>query len=853
MKTLIGYLWSGHGRGVAAGLVLLILAANVAAAPVTVTITRVAAVVTDPDVGLEAFGENTADLYAVVFIGGIAQSSKDVHVDDQPVIEPNWVFTQDFPTLPETVPVVIQIFDHDDTSADDLADADPDLFDRTVDLLVDTGSGTWTGDARGNEHCLTGEWPEGVEVCWEICTFDDCDDDDGDGLPNGYETRGLDTDGDGIPDFFLDPKHMDLLVELDYRLNQLPTHDDIAAVKAAFAAAPLPNVDGTLGINLWVDTGGAVDSLAVEGAVAGTCDDGIDNGGDGDIDGADADCVFLDISVEDPPFGTCLNGVDDDNDGLVDGDDPDCQVGDNLGGGNLVSNQQVGCIEQTFYAVKAANFDNRRARTFRYGFSGNPADNVLTGDPDDDDCGGGRGEIGGNDFIEYNHDGGTFMHELGHTLNLRHGGDVNANCKPNYLSVMNYDLQFGISRTGGGILLDYSPPRTTPSGALRSNAPLAALDESSLEEDMVFDADDGKNRFVFVDGNGDKVQWPLDSDVDGDGTADGIDWSGDGSDPPLESGIQVNIDTSDATTGGPSSCSNNTANSVLAGFHDWGAIQLDFRDFQDAADGAVNPETTREPDTNELLLLRTALNTTDLGMGISAQPDPVEVGDPLTYTLTAQNHGPNPAVKVSVTDSLPASLPVSTLDGRCAQVTPGDIRCTVADLRARASQTVDVSVDTSGVCVDGIPQAITNTATITNVSPFAGEDRNPADNMAQITVTPVDTTPPVIENVSVDPKVLWEPDHMMVPVTVSARATDLCDDMPVCGITEITSNEEVNGLGDGNTMEDWVIKDAMHALVRAERSGTGQGRIYTLTVTCSDASGNSASATTRVRVTKSQR
>ena len=38
------------------------------------------------------------------------------------------------------------------------------------------------------------------------------------------------------------------------------------------------------------------------------------------------------------------------------------------------------------------------------------------------------------------------MHELGHTLNLRHGGFEDDNCKPNYISVMNYDNQDGINR-----------------------------------------------------------------------------------------------------------------------------------------------------------------------------------------------------------------------------------------------------------------------------------------------------------------------------------------------------------------------------------------------------------------------
>jgi hypothetical protein len=39
---------------------------------------------------------------------------------------------------------------------------------------------------------------------------------------------------------------------------------------------------------------------------------------------------------------------------------------------------------------------------------------------------------------------GTLMHELGHNLNLKHGGNVDVNCKSNYLSVMNWAFQFPI-------------------------------------------------------------------------------------------------------------------------------------------------------------------------------------------------------------------------------------------------------------------------------------------------------------------------------------------------------------------------------------------------------------------------
>jgi hypothetical protein len=76
-------------------------------------------------------------------------------------------------------------------------------------------------------------------------------------------------------------------------------------------------------------------------------------------------------------------------------------------------------------------------------------------------------------------EGGTFMHELGHNLNLHHGGDDDINYKPNYLSVMNYAYQ-------GGIRYGASPGSTTPVG-LRldySEQALPPLDENNLNESL---------------------------------------------------------------------------------------------------------------------------------------------------------------------------------------------------------------------------------------------------------------------------------------------------------------------------------------------------------------------------------
>jgi hypothetical protein len=63
-------------------------------------------------------------------------------------------------------------------------------------------------------------------------------------------------------------------------------------------------------------------------------------------------------------------------------------------------------------------------------------------------------------------------------------------------------------------------------------------------------------------------------------------------------------------------------------------------------------------------------------------------------------------------------------------------------------------------------------------------------------------------------------------------------------------------IGDGNTTSD--VQDAVRGTydlsfaLRAERSGTGPGRVYTITYTATDASGNSADASAKVTVPHNQ-
>lgn len=117
-------------------------------------------------------------------------------------------------------------------------------------------------------------------------------------------------------------------------------------------------------------------------------------------------------------------------------------------------------------------------------------------------------------------------------------------------------------------------------------------------------------------------------------------------------------------------------------------------------------------------------------------------------------------------------------------------------------------------------------------------------------VTVTDNEAPVITGESTSPSVLWSPDHKMVDITVNYVSRDNCP--ANCSLNAV-SNEPDNGLGDGDEPHDIEIVDANHVRLRSERSGLGNGRVYTITITCRDDTGNSTIRTVRVTVPKSQR
>jgi len=127
------------------------------------------------------------------------------------------------------------------------------------------------------------------------------------------------------------------------------------------------------------------------------------------------------------------------------------------------------------------------------------------------------------------------------------------------------------------------------------------------------------------------------------------------------------------------------------------------------------------------------------------------------------------------------------------------------------------------------------------------------DHLSFFAIT-VDTTPPTINSVSASRDVLWPPNHKMVEVIVSVDATDICDPEPFSYILGVSSNEPINGPGDGNTEPDWELftDEPLVVMLRAESAGVGIGRVYTIYVECTDASGNIATAEVDVVVPHDQ-
>jgi uncharacterized repeat protein (TIGR01451 family) len=211
------------------------------------------------------------------------------------------------------------------------------------------------------------------------------------------------------------------------------------------------------------------------------------------------------------------------------------------------------------------------------------------------------------------------------------------------------------------------------------------------------------------------------------------------------------------------------------------------------------------------------------------------------YDLTVTNQGLDRALAVNLADVLPAGVSVASVQApqewSCFSAA-GSVACHAQALAAGASATITIDAAVDCAIADGT--VLTNAARIRSST----HDVDESNNTAQA-ATRVSNPAPVISGLSVHPPLLWPPNGRLRNVTVSYTATDTCG--PVTTSLSVSSNDTDDPKHRRHPEVDWIVVDAHHVLLRAEHSH-GRARIYTVTVTATDAGGNTSQKSANVTV-----
>lgn len=499
-------------------------------------------------------------------------------------------------------------------------------------------------------------------------------DSDQDGLLDCWEVNGIDYDGDDTIDYQLPGSgaanrfRKDIYLELDYmdaNPNLLPAINDVIQ---AFDTAPVDCTTATPPICKGV-------RLHVQGAGAG--------GEDEQINEPDLRKDFLAFQPGTEPISSTTNQVDFD----------------------VIKNRKFGTVaDRTTSASNPVPWKRLTAKrmAFRYAVVGRlllnttptnttPSFNTISG----------LGEVFGNDFVVTPAGwgsstsppakgmlNGTIMHELGHTLNLRHGSQDNTNCKPEHLSVMSYSRQVDGNPIPGRSLTyarGYaSPPDALPQ--LNETSPIGMNEATGIFGGLTAVRN-------LLAGDGEKVVYGVSTRRGVSNfvvnAAGPIDWNGDGdtADPTVSADVNKlggSCDGKDAVSG--------QQLSVLNVKDEWSSLGYDFQNSIEFGDGVVASKCTggvdgvivtcgkdrftnatetigdktfsRDlKDVKEVTLRKeedgleniTENSSPFLDLTMTRAPDPARVGQDLTYTITVENQGPKAGTKVTVIDTLPPS------------------------------------------------------------------------------------------------------------------------------------------------------------------------------------------------------
>lgn len=236
------------------------------------------------------------------------------------------------------------------------------------------------------------------------------------------------------------------------------------------------------------------------------------------------------------------------------------------------------------------------------------------------------------------------------------------------------------------------------------------------------------------------------------------------------------------------------------------------------------------------------------GTSVSYTPNANYFGsDSFTYTIDDGNSGTDTAT-VSVTVTSVNDLPIAASDNYAMNqdttlnvAAPG-VLANDSDLEGpmQAVLDADVANGTLALNADGSFSYQPDPG-FAGVDSFTYHvyDGTDSSNIATVTINIADTQPPTI-TASVAVGTLWSPNNKMVDVGLSISATDNSSDATTTFV--VYSDED-----DGDS-----IDASGSLLLRAERAGTGDGRVYLIAITSTDEFSNTSYKCLTVVVPKSQ-
>jgi hypothetical protein len=199
------------------------------------------------------------------------------------------------------------------------------------------------------------------------------------------------------------------------------------------------------------------------------------------------------------------------------------------------------------------------------------------------------------------------------------------------------------------------------------------------------------------------------------------------------------------------------------------------------------------------------------------------------------------------------------------EIVPAIVQSQLTEVAVSLDQTLNGSADnpfvalTNAEIAPDLPQAGPVGVDWTHVFPgltpgdyevcarATGSDGGGAGNVVECSTFHVNA-PPDCSALETSLVRLWPPNHKLRLVTVTGASDPEGDDL-VTAVTGVTQDEPVNGLGDGDKSPDAVLGHGSNQVrLRAERSGTGDGRVYRIAVTVTDEFGLTCDATLRVGV-----